>query len=397
MIRKARTICGGDRGWLIQLVAVISSQQSDSRQRSGRSGGHRSSGSNSSISMAATSHRSEVEDRDSSSEAEGLIWSSRSGHRTEKLRRVRMEFPRFSRENPCVWLDRTRQYFAAQDRRFEKGLLVRFGSSEYEDANEAMNKLREKGAFREYLGECERLMNTLPHWHPSALLGAFMAGLKEEIAGDLRMWRLKDLQTAIEIAKRKDEQLQRAWRAGGGSARSGFRTATGGAGTQVIEEDEGEAVEEPLTEETEHISIHALTRQVNYKTIRFGGRIGRQKVQVLLDSGASLNFTGPPMAERLKLIETGQQPFAVWAANGERLLCNRRYEGIILGVQGVEFKVTLYALPVIGVEVVIGVPWLEQLSPTVTDYKEMTMEFGAEDKRHILRGAVPEGTRAVEA
>ncbi|PKI64050.1 hypothetical protein CRG98_015582 [Punica granatum] len=303
-------------------------------------------------------------------------------------------------------------------RRFEKGLLVRFGSSEYEVANEAMNKLQQKGAFREYLGEFEMLMNTLPHWHPSALLSAFMAGLKEQIAGELRMWRPKDLQTAIKLPKRKDEQLQRARRAGGGSARSGFITATGGAGAQavqppsranlgpthrltweemqrhrehnlcfncdekfilghrcsrikamlieVVEEDEGKAIEEPLTEETEHISIHTLTGQVNHKTMQFGGRIGQHKVQVLVDSCASLNFIGPPVAERLRLVEIEQQPFVVRVANEERLVCNRRYEGVILGVQEVEFKVTLYALPVIGVEV-------------------------------VLRGAVPEGTRAMEA
>ncbi|PKI61845.1 hypothetical protein CRG98_017743 [Punica granatum] len=130
--------------------------------------------------------------------------------------------------------------------------------------------------------------------------------------------------------------------------------------------------------------------------MQFGGRIGRHKVQVLVDSGASLNFISPPMAERLRLAETEQQPFAVRVANGVRLVCNRRYEGVILGVQGVEFKVILYALPVIGVEVVLGVPWLKQLGPTLMDYKEMMMEFGAEGKRHILRGAVPEGTRAVE-
>ncbi|PKI77669.1 hypothetical protein CRG98_001952 [Punica granatum] len=356
-----------------------------SRRRSGRSGGHRRRGSSSSSSTTATSHGSEAEDRDSNSEAKGSIRSYRSRHGTEKLRHARMEFPRFSGEDPRVWLDRARQYFAAQDvdkeehvrlatfhlegeanqwwqwfnhlnrrkrmswRQFEKGLLVRFGSSEYEDNNEAMSKLWQKGAFREYLGEFERLMNTLPHWHLSALLGAFMAWLNKEIAGELRMWRPKDLQTAIELTKRKDKQLQRARRARGGSARSGFRTATRGAGAQavqpppranlgstrrltweemqqhreqnlcfncdekfvpghrcsgikvmlieVVEEDEGKAVEEPLTKETKHILSHALM---------------------------------------------GQQPFAVRVANGERPVCNQRYEGVILGVQEVEFKIRVH-------------------------------------------------------
>ncbi|PKI60574.1 hypothetical protein CRG98_019050 [Punica granatum] len=91
-IRKAQTICGGDRGRLNQFVAVVSSQQSSSQRRSGRSGGHRRRGSSSSSLTAATSYGSEAEDRDSDSEAEGSIRSYRSRHGREKLRRVRMEF-----------------------------------------------------------------------------------------------------------------------------------------------------------------------------------------------------------------------------------------------------------------------------------------------------------------
>lgn len=33
----------------------------------------------------------------------------------------------------------------------------------------------------------ERLMNCLPEWHEEAFLIAFMAGLKEEIAGEIRL------------------------------------------------------------------------------------------------------------------------------------------------------------------------------------------------------------------
>ncbi|PKI76206.1 hypothetical protein CRG98_003433 [Punica granatum] len=183
-------------------------------------------------------------------------------------------------------------------RRFEKGLLVRFGSSEYEDTNEAMNKIRQKGAFREYLGEFERLMNTLRHWHPSALLDAFMTG-----------------------------------------------TATEGAGAQVVQPP-------PRT------NLGSM-RQLTWEEMQ------RRREQ-------NLCFNCD-----------------------EKFVPGHRCSGI--KVMGVEFKVTLYALPIIGVEVILGVSWLQQLGPTLTDYKEMTMEFGTEGKRHILRGVVPEGTRVMEA
>ncbi|PKI72893.1 hypothetical protein CRG98_006695 [Punica granatum] len=350
-IRKARTICGEDRRRLNQLVAVVSSQQSGSRRLSGRSGGHYCRGSSSSSSMVTTSHGSEVEDRDSDFEAEGSIRSYRSRHGTEKLRR-RMSW-----------------------RWFEKGLLVRFGSSEYEDANEDMSKLRQKGAFREYLGEFERLMNTLPHWHPSALLECIHGRVKR---GDCR--RVADVEAegfANLYRARKEEgrataacmeskgrfssvRLQnRNWRSGC----SGIKVML----IELVEEDEGKAVEEPLTEETEYISIHALTGQVNNKTMRFSGRIGRHKVQVLKGQLCKPEFHRPTGGSAIKV--SRDRAIALCGAGSQRQV----------------------------VEVVLGVPWLEQLGPTLTDYKEVTMEFKTEGKRHNLRGAVSEGTRAVEA
>ena len=62
---------------------------------------------------------------------------------------------------------------------FDKGLLLWFGSGEYDDANEAISKLHQTGSFHEFLGEFEKLMNCLPSWPKSALMGAFIAGLKE--------------------------------------------------------------------------------------------------------------------------------------------------------------------------------------------------------------------------
>ncbi|PKI76435.1 hypothetical protein CRG98_003155 [Punica granatum] len=177
-----------------------------------------------------SAHKSKAEDQDSGSEVEGSIRSFRSGHGMEKLRCVRMKFPRFSGEDLHILLDRTRQYFATQD--VDKEEHVRLATFHLE-------------------GEDEKFA-----------LGHRCSGIKATVI-------------------------------------------------KVVEEDKGKAVEETLTDKTEHISIHVLTRQVNHKIMRFGGQIGRQKVQVLVDNGASLNFIGSLVAKQLGLAETGQQPFAV--------------------------------------------------------------------------------------
>ena len=79
--------------------------------------------------------------------------------------------------------------------------MLQFGSAEYEDANEVINKLRQTSSFREFLGEFEKLINCLLSWPESALMGAFMAGLKEESARDICLLKPKNLQAAIELAQ----------------------------------------------------------------------------------------------------------------------------------------------------------------------------------------------------
>ena len=51
-------------------------------------------------------------------------------------------------------------------------------------------------------------MSQVPDWPPRALLGSFMAGLKNELSHELRMRKHKDLKEVVELAVRKDEQLK---------------------------------------------------------------------------------------------------------------------------------------------------------------------------------------------
>ena len=44
-------------------------------------------------------------------------------------------------------------------------------------------------------------------------------------------------------------------------------------------------------------------------------------------------------------------------------------------IQGIRFIVTLYALPLVGLDLVLGVHWLELLGSVVCNWKTMTMEF----------------------
>lgn len=52
----------------------------------------------------------------------------------------------------------------------------------------------------------------------------------------------------------------------------------------------------------------------------------------------------------------------------------------------VTISVTLNALPLVGLDIVLGIQWLQSLGPTVCNWKAQTMEFNWEGKRCTLQG-----------
>ena len=65
------------------------------------------------------------------------------------------------------------------------------------------------GHLREYRREFERLVNRVNGWPQKALVGAFMGGLKDDIASEIRMFKPKALSEAIELTRIRDESVDR--------------------------------------------------------------------------------------------------------------------------------------------------------------------------------------------
>ncbi|CAA0825705.1 Unknown protein, partial [Striga hermonthica] len=74
-------------------------------------------------------------------------------------------------------------------RDFERELIMRFGSSDYHDYNEALSRIKQVGSLREYQKEFERIASRVRDWPESALVGTFVGGLKAELAAEVRLDR----------------------------------------------------------------------------------------------------------------------------------------------------------------------------------------------------------------
>lgn len=83
-------------------------------------------------------------------------------------------------------------------------------------------------------------------------------------------------------------------------------------------------------------------------------------------------------------------------ANGDQLECKEKFDAVTVKIQGYEFQITLYALPVTNLDVVLRVPWLAELGPITTDYKKLTMSFIINGQQYCLRGDQHQKSEAVE-
>ena len=144
-----------------------------------------------------------------------------------------------------------------------------------------------------------------------------------------------------------------------------------------------ENYEGPLEPE---ITLHALTGWTAPKTMRITAKICAHDIIVLIDSGSTHNFISERMVNLLRLPVVPTQTFTVRVANGENLKCQGRFEEVQIDLHGTIFSLTVYSLPLTGLDVVLGIQWLETLGSVMCDWRKLTMEFRWKNKTKKLVG-----------
>lgn len=134
-------------------------------------------------------------------------------------------------------------------------------------------------------------------------------------------------------------------------------------------------IEELLEVEDAKILVHAMSVVRGPKTMRINSWIKNRRVVVLIDSGSTHNFINHEIAKKLNLVASKVETFQVRVASREKLKCETLYRAVPIKIQGVTISADLYALPLEGLDVVLGVQWLEGLGRVVTDYGQGIIEF----------------------
>ena len=140
-------------------------------------------------------------------------------------------------------------------------------------------------------------------------------------------------------------------------------------------------------EEEEHeITLHALTGWTGPKAMRIEAMMGSHKMIALIDSGATHNFVSDRVASIMNMAINPTKPFTVRVANGDQLWCKGKYKQGAVRLQGIPFLLDFFPIPLHGIDLVLGIQWLETLGPVNCDWKDLTMKFMWDQKLRCLQG-----------
>ncbi|KAH9696704.1 hypothetical protein KPL71_023279 [Citrus sinensis] len=339
---------------------------------------------------------------------------------------AKLDFPKYSGDDPTEWVNRVTQFFYYQETSEDQRVVLASYHLEGK-ANQWWQWLRR--AYQEY-GQAVTWNTFVEEMH-------LHGRLKPKISEEIRLFRPKTLKEAISLARMKDEQITRqrklirptfanrtattspivnknspatpfkrlTWeemqrrRAQGLCFNCNEKFTAGRRCTKaqlLILEADGESketLEAVPTKEASYdpnIIFYALTGWTAPQTMRVKEKIGPYEIIVLIDSGSTHNFISTRLANLLKLLIIPTAAFPVKVANGEKLACQGKFEKIQILIQDISFSLTVYALPISGLDLVLGIQWLEELGTVECNWKSLTMNFNWNNRPRHLQGLNPQ-------
>ena len=165
-------------------------------------------------------------------------------------------------------------------------------------------------------------------------------------------------------------------------------TVVNGLDLEVLEEEYAEGIE--VVEEVAPVlcclSMNSYLGKHSPRTTKLQGIVGRSRVVMLIDSGGSHNFVTPSLASHLKLKSSADTNMEVMLGNGISVQGSGVCRGVQFKLADVEFKGDFINLDLGGVDVILGVEWLETLGPCLVDWKSQVWQFTYNGKRVTLQG-----------
>uniref|UniRef100_A0ACD5Y7R2 Uncharacterized protein n=1 Tax=Avena sativa TaxID=4498 RepID=A0ACD5Y7R2_AVESA len=140
--------------------------------------------------------------------------------------------------------------------------------------------------------------------------------------------------------------------------------------------------------EERSISVHALDGTEGAKTLRLRALIGNQVLLILVDSGSTDSFLNANMLDRIQCKVSKTEPIAVKLADGKFMQCDQMVNDLGWWCQGETFITNMRVLELGAYDEILGMDWLQQHSPMVTDWQNHCLAFQHKNKFIRLQGVL---------
>ena len=118
---------------------------------------------------------------------------------------------------------------------------------------------------------------------------------------------------------------------------------------------------------------------------------------MLIDCGRTHNFIHCKLAKALNCFIYPAPEFQVIIANGGTINCSGKCHKITLTMGEYVLNIPILAIPMGGVDVVLGVQWLQSLGTVAFNFLELFMKFSLDGKEFELRGITGKPSKLIRS
>jgi hypothetical protein len=145
------------------------------------------------------------------------------------------------------------------------------------------------------------------------------------------------------------------------------------------------------------ISLTAITGITQPQTLKLKGHIKKENVTILVDIGSTHNFIDVNVANNLNLIVYPSADIRVMVADGKKIDGVGKCHKIKLQVVNYELESGFYTVPLGGVDIVLGIQWLQMLGTCSTNHQKQFIKFKWEGIQYKLYRFQPPPTQIISS
>ncbi|XP_017436729.1 uncharacterized protein LOC108343145 [Vigna angularis] len=152
------------------------------------------------------------------------------------------------------------------------------------------------------------------------------------------------------------------------------------------EEEEGGETETELNHTQMELSAFFAGGLSSPKTMKLRGCIWDREVLILIDSGGSHNFISQGLVEEMGLAVMDTPSYLVSLGDDQKKKTRGCCERVMIEIGETEVAERFYLFELGGVDVILGVEWLEKLGEVTLDWGKLTMVYHQGGRKIMVKG-----------